>query len=83
MCDNVFIALSMAKEGLGYIYTPDFAISLFGFKQDLVLSTPDDVESHIPVYMIYRKKGLLSYRVQLMLDSIVEILRKLLSERIV
>lgn len=76
-CDNSYAAIELAKAGLGYLFMPDLIIKETGI-EGLIPTLPDNFTTHLDLFVIYSKKTQQPFRVQLIINSIVDILRELL-----
>jgi DNA-binding transcriptional LysR family regulator len=76
-CDNSYAAIELAKAGLGYLFMPELIIKETDI-DGLVPTLPDNFSTHLDLFVIYSKKTQQPFRVQLIINSIVNILKKLL-----
>lgn len=70
LCDTLPLALSLAAESKGFVFSPDCALELMKYEGVLVPCLPTAYTAVVPVYVIHPKKKFLSLRTQLVLDCI-------------
>lgn len=76
-CDNSYAAIELAKSGLGYLFMPDLIIKETNL--DVLIPTlPENYTAKLDLFVIYNKKTEQPFRVQLIINSIVNILKELL-----
>lgn len=76
-CDNAYTALELAKSGIGYLYIPELLIKEASLQEVLYPTLPPDLHTRFTTYMIYKQRAYQPYRVEIVLDSIIDSLRQL------
>lgn len=76
-CDDMKVAIELAKLGLGVISTPLYNVRDDVASGALVQCLPNHYNVKMQSYLIYRKRSHLPFRVQLIVDDIIEILKQL------
>ncbi|MGL4612371.1 MAG: LysR substrate-binding domain-containing protein, partial [Shewanella sp.] len=71
VCDQIQPAIELAKQGLGVLYTPLFTVGPEVDSGALQPCFSEDICIESVRYLIYRKREYQPYRVQVVIDAIV------------
>jgi DNA-binding transcriptional LysR family regulator len=77
VCDNMQVAIELAKLGLGIIATPLYNVRDEVASGALVHCLPNHYNVNMQGYLIYRKRSHLPFRVQVIVDDIISTLNRL------
>ncbi|MGK2699397.1 LysR family transcriptional regulator [Serratia surfactantfaciens] len=72
VCDNILPAIELAKQGLGIVYAPYYSVAAELDAGTLLPCLARERCIDMQAYLIYRRRGVLPHRVQVMMDSIME-----------
>lgn len=72
VCDNILPAIELAKQGLGIVYAPFYSVAAELEAGTLQPCLPRERGVNMQAWLIYRQRGVLPHRVQVIMDSIME-----------
>lgn len=71
ICDNILPAIELAKQGLGIVYAPYYSVASALESGSLLPCIERERCIDMQAFLIYRQRGVLPHRVQVMMDSIM------------
>ncbi|OKP15923.1 transcriptional regulator [Serratia liquefaciens] len=71
ICDNILPAIELAKQGLGIVYAPYYSVASALESGSLMPCIERERCIDMQAFLIYRQRGVLPHRVQVMMDSIM------------
>jgi DNA-binding transcriptional LysR family regulator len=75
ICDNILPAIELAKQGLGIVYAPYYSVASALESGSLLPCIERERCIDMQAYLIYRQRGVLPHRVQVMMDSIMNTIK--------
>lgn len=75
ICDNILPAVELAKQGLGIVHAPYYSVASALESGSLLPCIERERCIDMQAYLIYRQRGVLPHRVQVMMDSIMETIK--------
>lgn len=75
ICDNILPAIELAKQGLGIVYAPYYSVASALESGSLLPCIARERCVDMQAYLIYRQRGVLPHRVQVMMDSIMNTIK--------
>ncbi|CAI1904340.1 LysR family transcriptional regulator [Serratia proteamaculans] len=75
ICDNILPAIELAKQGLGIVYAPYYSVASALESGSLLPCIERGRCIDMQAYLIYRQRGVLPHRVQVMMDSIMNTIK--------
>lgn len=75
ICDNILPAIELAKQGLGIVHAPYYSVASALESGSLLPCIERERCIDMQAYLIYRQRGVLPHRVQVMMDSIMNTIK--------
>jgi DNA-binding transcriptional LysR family regulator len=75
ICDNILPAVELAKQGLGIVHAPYYSVASALESGSLLPCIERERCIDMQAYLIYRQRGVLPHRVQVMMDSIMNTIK--------
>ena len=75
ICDNILPAVELAKQGLGIVHAPYYSVASALESGSLLPCIARERCIDMQAYLIYRQRGVLPHRVQVMMDSIMNTIK--------
>ncbi|KFB87976.1 transcriptional regulator [Serratia grimesii] len=75
ICDNILPAVELAKQGLGIVHAPYYSVASALESGSLLPCIERERCIDMQAYLIYRQRGVLPHRVQVLMDSIMETIK--------
>ncbi|WP_409326951.1 LysR family transcriptional regulator [Serratia quinivorans] len=75
ICDNILPAVELAKQGLGIVHAPYYSVASALESGSLLPCIERERCIDMQAYLIYRQRGVLPHRVQVMMGSIMNTIK--------